>query len=288
MPVVEWCREGGKGDRVIKMKYKLLVIDIDGTLVGRDGSISTKDKEALARVKQLGIRVSLSTGRVTRACRGIINQLSLDGYHMFFDGALISSPAQDEEVYVQPLSQEVMKPAVEFARLNNILLELYSATHYFVERETWASDIRRQFFGIEPTVVDFTKLSDRERIIKGGITVLSPEEVAKATGFCLQFDGRLHFTWTKTPAYPDISFINVLAPEVSKGKALEALASYLGVSLDEVIAIGDGPNDISLLASAGLGIAMGNATDELKAVADHITLDIDHSGLAAAINKFLL
>lgn len=273
---------------LINNLYKILVVDVDGTLVGKDGSISAEDREALAKARQLGIQVSLSTGRVTQACLGIINQLSLDGCHMFFDGALVSSLAQDEEVYVQPISQEVVKQAVEFAHSNNIPLELYSTTHYFIERETWASDIRRQFFGIEPTLVDFTKVWNRERIIKGGLTASSPQEIAKARSFCLHFDSSLHFTWTKTPAYPDINFVNVLAPEVSKGEALAALASHLGVSLDEVIAIGDGTNDIPLLTSAGLAIAMGNAPDELKAVADYITLDIDHSGVAAAINKFLV
>ena len=270
------------------MKYKILVVDVDGTLVGRDGSISAEDREALAKTRQLGIQVSLSTGRVTQACSGIINQLSLDGCHIFFDGALVSGPAEDKEVYVQPISQEAVKQTVEFAHLNDISLELYSTTHYFVERETWASDIRRQFFGIEPTVVDFTKLWNRERIIKGGLTTSSAQEIAKARSFCLHFDGSLHFTWTKTPAYPDINFVNVLAPEVSKGKALAALASHLGVSLDEVIAIGDGTNDIPLLTSAGLAIAMGNAPNEVKEVADYVTLDIDHSGVAAAIEKFLL
>jgi hypothetical protein len=230
----------------------------------------------------------LSTGRVTQACLGIIEQLSLDGYHMFFDGALVSGPAQDNEVYVQPISPDAVKRAVEFAYSNDISLDLYSATHYFVERETWASDIRRKFFGIEPTVVDFTELWKRERIIKGGLAACSPEEIAKARSFCLHFDNSLHFTWTKTPAYPDINFVNVLAPEVSKGKALAALAAHLGISLGEVMAAGDGTNDIPLLASAGLAIAMGNAPDEVKAVADYVTLDIDHSGLAAAVNKFLL
>jgi len=273
---------------LINNLYKILVVDVDGTLVGKDGSISVEDREALAKARQLGIQVSLSTGRVTQACLGIINQLSLDGCHMFFDGALVSSLAQDNEVYVQPISQEVVKQAVEFAHSNDIPLDLYSTTHYFIERETWASDIRRQFFGIEPTLVDFTKVWNRERIIKGGLTTSSPQEIAKARSFCLHFDSSLHFTWTKTPAYPDINFVNVLAPGVSKGEALAALASHLGVSLDEVMAIGDGTNDIPLLTMAGLAIAMGNAPDELKAVADHITLDIDHSGVAAAINKFLV
>jgi len=92
----------------------------------------------------------------------------------------------------------------------------------------------------------------------------------------------------KSSGYPDVDFFNIVAPEVSKGKALRALASHLGISLDEVIAIGDGPNDISLLDSVGLAIAMGDADDELKVIADYITLDVDHNGLAVAINKFLL
>jgi hydroxymethylpyrimidine pyrophosphatase-like HAD family hydrolase len=66
------------------------------------------------------------------------------------------------------------------------------------------------------------------------------------------------------------------------------LASHLGISLAEVVAIGDGINDLPLLSVAGLAIAMGNAVDEVKAMADHVTLDIDHSGVAAAIRKFLL
>jgi len=68
------------------MDYKLLVVDIDGTLVGRGRSISAEDREALAKVRNSGIRVSLSTGRAVRACLRIIEQLSLDGYHIFFDG----------------------------------------------------------------------------------------------------------------------------------------------------------------------------------------------------------
>ncbi len=93
---------------------------------------------------------------------------------------------------------------------------------------------------------------------------------------------------TQTPAYPDVYFINIVAPGVSKGKALEVLASYLSIPLAEVVAIGDGANDISLLAKAGLAIAMENAVDELKAVADYITPDVEHNGVARAINKFLL
>jgi len=270
------------------MKYKLLVLDVDGTLLDKNGSISAEDREAVVRARQSGVQVSLSTGRVVKACLGIIKQLSLDGYHMFFDGALVIKPDESREIYVQPISQEMVRQAVEYAHRYDIYLELFSATHYFVERETWASEIRRSFFGLEPTIVDFTDLWQRERIIKAQLIASSPQEAAKAKKFYIHFDGRLHFSWARTPAYPSIDFINVIAPEVSKGKALEALASHLGISLDEVMAVGDGTNDIPLLISAGLAVAMGDAPDQGKALADYITLDIDHNGLAAAISKFLL
>ena len=268
--------------------YKFLVLDIDGTLLGKNGVISAEDRKALTRVCDLGLPVSLSTGRVVTACSEIISQLSLDSYHIFFDGALVINPSQGKEIYVQPIDKMLVKQASEFAHQNGIILEFYSVDHYFVERETWASDIRRDFYHTPPTVVDISKLWQKERIIKGVLTLRSPEEKAKAELLYLRFKDTLSFSLTKTPAYPEVDFINVLAPGVSKGKALEALAAFLEIPLAEIVAVGDGPNDISLLTSAGLAIAMGDARDELKAVADYVTLDVDHNGLAEAIHKFLL
>ena len=270
------------------MKYKLLVMDVDGTLVDKEGNISTDDKEAIARARQLGIQISLSTGRAAQACLGILDQLSLDGYHVFFDGALVIEPRQGREIYVQPIDSAVAKEAIEFARQNDIYLEFFSATHYFTEYESRFSEIRRSFFGIEPTVVDFTDLWQQERFTKAQLMVSSPKEAAKAQKFYAHFDGRLRFSLSRTPAYPDIDFVNVIDPRVSKGKALEALTSHLGIALDEVMAVGDGNNDIPLLTTAGLAVAMGDAPDEVKAVADYVTLDIDHNGLETAIEKFLL
>ena len=273
---------------MVSKLYRLLVADIDGTLLDRNGAISAEDRSAVAKVGESGIQVALSTGRVTQSSLGVIKQLALDGYHIFFDGALVTNPENSHEVYVKPISKEWVRQTVEFAHLNEITLDFYSSTHYFIKRETWGSDIRRDFYRTPPTVVDVTKLWQTERIIKATLTVKSPEEKAKANSFYLHFKDSLSFSWTKTPAYPEVDFINVLAPDVSKGEALVALASFLGVPLTEVIAIGDGTNDISLLSKAGLAIAMADAPDELKAVADYVTLDVEHNGAAAAIKRFLL
>lgn len=273
---------------MINKPCKLLVVDIDGTLLDKNGAISVEDRNALSAVCQSGIQISLSTGRVPEACLGILEQLALDGYHIFADGALVSNPKTSEEVYAEPISKELVRQIVDFVHQKEIIFDLYTVSHFYVERETWISDIRRQFFGLRPTVINFIDLWQKERIIKGTLVVRSPEEMVKADIFYHHFKDRLNLSWTKTPAYPDVDFINVIAPDVTKGKALEVLARFLGISLTEVMAIGDGTNDAPVLSRAGLAVAMGNAPDELKTVADYITLDVDHSGAAAAINKFLL
>ena len=269
-------------------KYKLLVVDIDGTLLDKQGNISDVDAKALAEAGNAGVRVSLSTGRVVEASMRFIKQLSLDGYHMFFDGALVYSPEKEEEVYVKAISPELIWQMMEFARQIGLDFDLYSISRFFAERETLATRIRRDFFKLVPTIVDFKEIWQTERMIKGTLVVATDEEKAKANEFVSHFRDKLHFSWTGTPAYPGVDFINIVARDVSKGKALEALISFLGIDSTDVIAIGDGVNDISLLSTAGLGVAMDNAPDELKAVADHITLDVDNNGVAAAVNRFLL
>ena len=262
--------------------------DIDGTLLDREGVISVEDRAALVGVIGSGVGVSLSTGRVVQACLKILDQLALEGYHIFFDGALVINPKTGEEVYVEPIERQLVREVVEFVHRYEINIDFYSVTNYFIERENWATEIRRQFFGLQPTISNFNKVWPEERIIKGTLPVFSSEEREKAESFRQHFGDRLDLSVTETPAYPGVNFINVIAKGVSKGRALEALASYLGIPLEGVIAIGDGVNDVSLLEKAGLAVAMGNAPDELKEVADYITLDVDHSGVAQAIKMFLL
>lgn len=273
--------------------YKLLVVDVDGTIVDRNGAISDEDEKALAGVAASGIGVSLSTGRIIKACRKIIDRLSLDGHHIFFDGALVGDPSRVkdpsrvEEIYCQPIEGELVRQAVEFARANDIYLELYTVESFFAERENWSDNVHYDFFGVAPTIADFSGVW-RQRIIKAEMVVRDREERRKAELFQDNFNGRLRFSIARSPAFPEIDFINIINRRVSKGEALRALVSFLGISTDEVIAIGDGLNDIPLLEAAGLAVAMGNAFPEVKKVADYITLDVEHSGVAAAVRKFML
>lgn len=267
--------------------YKLLVVDVDGTIVDGNGAISLEDEKSLYRVMSVGIMVSLSTGRVIKACRKIINSLKLDGYHIFFDGALVSDPSNNVEIYCQPIDGELVKQAVQFARTNDIYLELYTQDQFFAESKNWSDDIHYNFFGVAPTIINFNEIWRKERIIKAEMVVRDRGEQSKSDLFKTEFYGRLHFSIARSPAFPDIDFINIINRGVSKGEALIRLASFLGISMKETIAIGDGYNDIPLLEAAGLSVAMGNAVPQLKQMADHVTVDIEHSGVAAAVRKYL-
>ena len=269
-------------------RYKLLVVDIDGTLLDVHNVISDIDKQALKDAEHAGVAVALSTGRVVQATLRFLNQLELNGYHVFFDGALVYNPELDEEVYVDPISPELIGEMIDLSEEIGLDFDLYSISRFFAQKETWATDIRRDFFKLDATICDFREIQETERLIKGTLVVELPEDKQKAAQFVGHFKDRLHFSWTHTPAYPGIDFINIVASDVDKGKALRSLMAFMGVAAGEVAAIGDGYNDIPLLDSAGLAIAMGNAPDEVKSKADHVTLDVAGQGVAEAVKRYIL
>ena len=268
------------------MKYKLVALDLDGTLVDRNGKISEEDKAAVMRLARGFVQVVICTGRILQTAMPYINELKLNSLHIMFDGALVYTPLGQVSIYNLLLEPEVAKEAVEYCRAKGIYLELYSREVFFAERENWSDDIHRSFFRVEPTLVDFDGIWDREKLLKAEIVVGSPEDAQKAKGFADYFKGRLNFSVAHTPAYPEVEFLNITNPGVSKGSALRFVAEKLGAYKTEIIAIGDGMNDISLLQEAGHAVAMGDAPDEVKQICQYTTLDVEHHGVAEAINYF--
>jgi 5-amino-6-(5-phospho-D-ribitylamino)uracil phosphatase len=269
-------------------RYKLLVSDIDGTLVDQNGKIAEADRAALNSVRRDGMMVSLCTGRAARGCLKVIEDLSLDGFHIFCDGALVCNPDQTQIIYSGLIPPELLIQVYRFAESHNMALELFTQTGFFVSHASAPASLHSRLIQFPYIITDLEKIIGSEKIIMGCIVTNSVEEEEKIKAFSAGFSSTLRFSWTRHPSSPDYYYINITLPGVSKGQALAALISYLGLTKNQVMAIGDGSNDVSLLSAAGLAIAMQHSPDDLKAVADYVTADVEHNGVAQAICRFLV
>lgn len=270
------------------MPYKLLVVDLDGTLIGKAGAIREDDIHALTGARNKGIKVALSTGRMPQACSGFFTKLPLDGFHIFYDGALVSRFPGGPAIFSQGLGKDLARDVVLQARQRHLYLEIYTTRAYFTEKRTEATTIHSRLLGIEPEVKDLLDVVSQEgEIIKAGSIIQSEPERTNLQEFEKYFQGRLRVTTATAADFPDVVFVNLVHSSVSKGKALEALVRHIGITSEEVMAIGDGENDIPLLETAGMGIAMGNASAKVKMAARAVTLRQEEGGVAFAIKKYL-
>jgi Cof subfamily protein (haloacid dehalogenase superfamily) len=263
--------------------YKLLVTDIDGTLTNSDGIMSEIDLNALRAIHRDGVRVSLSTGRAVAGCRAVLEEVSMDGFHIFFDGALVANTKLNKEIYRRPIQKPLLGKVCNLAQSQGIALELFSQTGFFVRKSNPLSDLHGQLMNFQPSVADLNIVCKREIIMLGCLVIAARDE-KRILSLCARLGDGLRFGSSWHPACPEIRFINITSKGVSKGEALEALIIHLGLSKEDVVAIGDGANDIPLLSNAGFAIAMENGPEELKEIADYITSDVGHNGVAQAIN----
>ena len=123
------------------MKYKMLVLDIDGTLVNAKGIINDRDIDAVRWLSGTGVAVTLSTGRVPKACRGVLDELQLNGHHIFFDGALVAGRDLKDVVYSMPIEKSKVISLIDHARSSGTYLEMYTADRFYAEAPNWTDII---------------------------------------------------------------------------------------------------------------------------------------------------
>jgi Cof subfamily protein (haloacid dehalogenase superfamily) len=267
------------------MNYKMIVLDLDDTLLRDDLTISPRTKQALMEAQDAGVKVVLASGRPTSAMLSIAEELRLSEYGSFilsFNGAKIINCRTGEEWFSSMLPTEIVHQLYGISRREKVWIHTYVGDMIITEDENPYTDIEGKLTNIRIKVVDNFVDAVTEPVVK--VLMLEEPETLSRVERKLQkeFTGSLSVMRSKP------FFLEFTEFGVTKGTSLNSLIQQLGISRDEVIAIGDSGNDLSMIQFAGLGVAMGNATEEIKALADVITDTNMNDGVAKVVEEFIL
>ena len=262
------------------MTYRLLVSDIDGTLVDKQKQLTPATIDAVARLRAAGLGFTVISARPRSGLVPIADALAIDGPMAAFNGGTIFR--RDGSVGVRHgIEPEVARGVLALA--DGVDVWVFADDQWFASTDQGAHvGSERKASNQEPVVrIDFADLLDRA----DKITFVSDEpEVLAALHTAVEatFAGRA------TVALSQPYYLDVTALEANKGAGIAALATAAGLPLDQVVAIGDQANDLPMLTRAGLAIAMGNAPDRVKAAAAHVTSANTEDGVAHAIDTIIL
>lgn len=261
--------------------YKMMTIDIDDTLLNDDRIITEATKDAITAAINQGVIVTLATGRMYASAKKIAGQLNLNVPLITYQGSLVKNLLDEQVLYERYVPRNIAENLFFYAQEHGLQLQAYHEdmlyTREFNAKVADYVEMNQVPYIVEP---DFDKLLDK-RLTKL-LIIDEPDYLDRLKDEWEPLIGDdVHLT--KSKPY----FLEFLHKEGTKGHAVKFLAEHYGFALSEVIAIGDAWNDHEMLKVAGLGVAMGNAIDELKHIADYITLSNNEDGVQHVIEKFV-
>lgn len=244
------------------MNIRAAVVDLDGTLIGSDEEVSARVHRAVTRLAQL-VPVSIATGREAVHTIKFARQLGLTTPQICDGGAAILDPASGRPLWTRPLHP---------AQSRKIIHELQRDQVEFIATYSGGS------------FTDYAQINHWNMVRISALDM--DEESADRLAFRFCADPDLHAVKVYLP-YNGFWAVDYTTSHVDKAAAALHLAGMLQVHPDDMMAAGDSYNDIPLLRLCGLGVAMGNAPDELKAIADYVAPPVEKDGLAVAIEKLV-
>lgn len=262
---------------------KMITIDLDGTLLRSDGSVSDRTVRTLQAVRDKGVVVAIATGRMYQTARPYGERLGLgDSPLLLFAGGLIETLESKKILFQQVIPREWAQELADLARRRGWQLQTYIDDVLHAARDDeWIRDYERithskacicgdDFYHVQG---DCNKLLSR-----GGHDDL----VARKALIEKTFPGRFNVLFSAP------TFLEIMPQGVDKGEGIRRLGELYGIGTDEIMALGDSQNDLDMLKAAGFPVAMANAAEEVKAAAAYVTASNDDDGVAAAVEKFVL
>lgn len=270
--------------------YKIFFTDIDGTLLNKERQITPEIKKEIQRLKiELKIPVILISSRMPKAMKHLHDELELNDPIIPYNGALILGSSEikskSDIMLSTTIESEIVKEIIRFKNEDDYHISLYYNDDWFVEEMDYWANREIGSTKVSPSVIPHEKIiKDWERSNAGAHKVMcmgGEDRIDRLSDWLnLKYSETLNLYRSKPV------FLEITPRIVSKATAVEFLLERFGLSLSETAAAGDNFNDIEMLSKAGLGIAMGNAPDRVKASANFTTLSNRENGLAAALKKF--
>ena len=267
------------------MTYRALVLDIDGTLTNREKKITPRTREAVRSLQKRGIPIVLASGRPTAGVMPLAEELSMKqygGYVLAFNGAKIIDCKTGEALFGRTLPPEKIPQIASFAKRNGAVLLSYENDNTVITEEP-----ENQYVQMEGKLnrIPIRKIDDLVSYLTFPavkcLLVGDGERMARLEELAKKEIGEGLSIYRSEPY-----FLEMMPQGVDKASALKELIARLGIAREELVACGDGFNDLSMIRFAGLGVAMANAQDVVKQAADAITASNEEDGVALAIQRF--
>lgn len=263
-------------------KFKLIATDLDDTLLNDGIEVSAENRAALQKAMEMGVIVTIATGRMFRSALPIAEQLGIRAPIITYQGALVRDTVTGETLSERLVPLQLAQRVLEEGYRADLHMNVYIEDRLIVDR-------------ITPEGTGYAKLAEVEMNPVGNLLVFLKQDPVKILYIAdpdmldrlnreLQdkFGPTLYITKSKP------NYLEFMHPEATKQHGLKVLAERYGIKREEIMAFGDSYNDIDMLEFAGMGVAMGNAPDKIKEKADYVTAGNNEDGVARVVREFVL
>lgn len=266
--------------------YKLIALDMDGTLLREDKTISERTEKAIQAAREKGVAVVIATGRPIDGVMRYLEELNMfgdDDYVLSYNGGLVVKTKTREAICKIGLKGEDLHYLYKLSKEFGVNIHGFSEERGLITpKNSKYTEVEAEINNININIDDFSTIEDDHSLIK--IMMIDEPEILQKAVDRMPKEVYDKYTVVRSTPY----FLEFLNKEVNKGTGVQLLAEHLGIKPEEIITMGDAGNDAHMIEYAGMGIAMGNAFEEIKAMANYITDTNENDGVAKAIEKFVL